>query len=151
MYELGGFCDVPDAMRSYCSVLIWAPYWVDFWQPLSWTLSVKCTELQGSRKSQFGTPWLLQRAAITLAPAVCNLFFADVLDPFDLLIMCIPLFLVIGQVCVWECADPSKCLSYLIKVFVLLAPTFCWLDWTGLTLRCECLCIKWSCPCACCT
>ena len=63
-------------------------------------------------------------------------------------IMCIPLFLVTGQVCVWECDDPSKCLSYLIEVFVLLAPTFCWLDWTGLTLRCVCLCIKWSCPCA---
>ena len=57
-------------------------------------------------------------------------------------------FLVIGHLCVWECADPSKYLSYLIRVFVLLAPTFVDLTWTGLTLRCECLCIRWSCPCA---
>ena len=44
--------------------------------------------------------------------------------------------LVIGHSCVRECADPSKCLSYLIKVFVLLAPTFCWLDldWLDLAL-----------------
>ena len=55
-------------------------------------------------------------------------------------IMCIPLFLVTGQVCVWECDDPSKCLSYLIEVFVLLAPTFClsWLDWLDLALCVHC-------------
>ena len=66
---------------------------------------------------------------------LCNLqpVFSCSAWPFWFLIMCIPLFLVIGQVCVWECADPSKCLSYLIKVFVLLAPT-CW--WLGLGLTC---------------
>ena len=36
------------------------------------------------------------------------------------------------------------------KGVVLLAPTLVDLTWTGLTLRCECLCIRWSCPCACC-
>ena len=71
----------PMRCRCYCSVQICAPYWADFWQPLWWTFSLKSVKLQEARKSQFGTPWLLQRAAITLASAACNLFFPDVLDP----------------------------------------------------------------------
>ena len=121
------------AMRCYCSILIWAPYWADLWQPLWWTLHMEYTELQEPKKSQFGQPWLLQRAAIT---CLCSLQPVFCLFPWPLwfLVMCIPLLLVIGHLCVRECADPSKCLSYLIKVFVLLALTFRWLDWTGLTL-----------------
>ena len=56
------------------------------------------TELQESKKSQFGQPSLLQRAAITLVSAACNLFFPAVPDPL-LLVIYIPIHLVIGKVC----------------------------------------------------
>ena len=75
---------MPDALLCYCSVQIWASYWVDFVQLLWWTFIVNFTELQEHLKSLFGQPWLLQRAAITLVFAACNLFFPAVLDPFTL-------------------------------------------------------------------
>ena len=84
MYEVGDIVICPMRCRYYCSVQIWATYWADFWQPLWCAFFVKCSKLQGSKNSQIGTPWLLQRAAITLALTACNLFFPDVVDSFDL-------------------------------------------------------------------
>ena len=147
--KLVTFVICPMRCRCYCSVQSWALLLqrAELGPLLSWfvattVMDLLCEVYWVARKQKI-TIWnTLIIAARCNNLGLCSLqpVFSWCAWPFWLLTMYIPLFLVIGQVCVWECDDPSKCLSYLIEVFVLLAPTFClsWLDWLDLALCVHC-------------
>lgn len=110
---------------------------------LSWSLATFVMDLA------YGVYWVARTHKITIwknliIAARCNNLGVCSLQPvpcywsWPLLIHghVHPTSLVIGHLCVRECADPSKCLSYFDKGVCASSTYFCWLDldWLDLAL-----------------
>ena len=116
-YEVDDLCHMPDALPCKLQRLDLDPF-------LSWTWATVVMDLPYGVYWGTRTQKILIWTTSTIAARCNNLclcslqfdFFLFVWPSFWHLVMYRPVHLVIGHVCVVDYADPSRCLSYLIKV-----------------------------------